>query len=160
MGFRLRHSDGPGGDDPAGAAGPLQCSLRNLPATSNLLGKLPLAVRHADGWIFPREVLEALEADEDVILPARYSVSAAPGGVAVAAVTRRDTAEVRRRLGDRLEEQGVPLAGLTLHDDPRRLRHAIPLRGDLREAMFGDTPSGVSASGWGSRRDGAVTATA
>ena len=44
-------------------AAPLTCSLRNLPvATSDVLGKRRLSVRHDDGWTFPRDVLEALES--------------------------------------------------------------------------------------------------
>ena len=49
--------------------GPLTCNLRSLPATSAMLGKLRLAVRHQDGWTFPRDVLEALEALREVPLP-------------------------------------------------------------------------------------------
>jgi hypothetical protein len=51
--------------------GPLACTLRTQPATSDLLGKRRLAVRHDAGWTFPRQVLEALEALEAVPLPAR-----------------------------------------------------------------------------------------
>src|SRR5205085_11111154 len=52
-------------------AGPFDCSLRHQPATTNLLGKLRLAARHDGGWTYPRDVLEALEADDAVPLPAR-----------------------------------------------------------------------------------------
>jgi hypothetical protein len=37
---------------------PLSCSLRHLPATSNLFGKLNLSVHHEHGWTFPREVAQ------------------------------------------------------------------------------------------------------
>src|ERR1051326_2080798 len=67
---------------------PLSCELRNLVATSDLLGKRRLSVRHADGWTFPRDVLEALECVEEVPLPARCGFWAVPGGVAVEVVTR------------------------------------------------------------------------
>jgi phenylacetate-coenzyme A ligase PaaK-like adenylate-forming protein len=53
-------------------AAPLTCSLRNLPAaTSDLLGKVRLSVRHGAGWTFPQDVLEALETVDAVPLPAR-----------------------------------------------------------------------------------------
>jgi phenylacetate-coenzyme A ligase PaaK-like adenylate-forming protein len=68
--------------------GPLSCALRHMPATSNLLGKLRLAVQHDRGWIFPREVLEALEGIEEVALPARCGFWAVPGGVAVEVVAQ------------------------------------------------------------------------
>lgn len=59
--------------------GTLTCELQNLQATTHLLGKLRLAVRHEGGWTFPREVLEALEGCEDLPLPARYGFWAVPG---------------------------------------------------------------------------------
>ena len=46
--------------------GPVDCSLRRVPATTNLLGKARLSVRHDDGWTFVRDVLDALESVEQV----------------------------------------------------------------------------------------------
>ena len=73
--------------------GPFDCSLRHLPATSNLLAKLRLAVRHdcegndwTAGWVFPRQILEALEAVDAVPLPARCGFGAVAGGVEVEVV--------------------------------------------------------------------------
>jgi phenylacetate-CoA ligase len=51
------------------------CRLRHLPATSNLLGKLRLSVRHDRGWTFPRDVLEPLESIEVLPLPASRAAS-------------------------------------------------------------------------------------
>jgi phenylacetate-coenzyme A ligase PaaK-like adenylate-forming protein len=126
-------------------AGPLTCPLGLLPATSDVLGKLRLAVRHGPGpagWTFPRQVLEALEGAalaEAVPLPARCGFWAVPGGVAVEALVRpgrADSAAVRRVVGAQLEAQGVPLRELHLVEDRARLRRPLPLRGDLREASF------------------------
>jgi phenylacetate-coenzyme A ligase PaaK-like adenylate-forming protein len=126
-------------------AGPPACALRHLPATGVVLGKLRLAVRHGagpEGWTFPRQVLEALEAADladAVPLPARCGVRAVPGGVAVEALVRPgqgDLPAVRRAVGARLEAQGVPLRELCLVEDPARLRRPLPLRGDLRERSF------------------------
>ncbi|MBI2761502.1 MAG: hypothetical protein HYX51_08765 [Chloroflexi bacterium] len=65
-------------------AGPLDCELRAQPvATTALLGKRRLAVRHADGWTTPRDVPEALEAVEAAPLPARRGYWSVPDGVAV-----------------------------------------------------------------------------
>src|SRR2546429_480596 len=47
-------------------AEPLTCRMRHLPATSRLLGKLGLSVRHECGWTYPRQIAEALEALEEV----------------------------------------------------------------------------------------------
>ena len=46
----------------ARSTAPPTCALRQQPATSDLLGKRSLSVRHDGGWITPRQVLEALEA--------------------------------------------------------------------------------------------------
>src|SRR6266508_6642053 len=88
--------------------GPLTCALRHMPATSNLLGKLRLAVQHDDGFVFPRDVLEALETLEEVTLPARCGFWAVPGGVAVEVVAQ-DTPNVRRAIEQGLEARGIPL---------------------------------------------------
>lgn len=121
-------------------AGPLACSLRHLPATTNILGKRRLAARHDAGWTTPRDVLEALESSEAVPLPARCGFRAAGDGVAVEAVARPglDTPATRRAITDRLAARGVPLRDLRLVDDPQDLRWPLPLRGDLREATFGE----------------------
>lgn len=115
---------------------PLTCSLRHLPATSNLLGKLSLSVRHEHGWTYPREVAEALEAVEEVPLPARYGFWAVSGGVAVEVVTRGDTPGLRRTIETSLQERGVLVRELRLLEDRSQLQHPMPLRGDLREQAF------------------------
>jgi phenylacetate-coenzyme A ligase PaaK-like adenylate-forming protein len=112
------------------------CTLRHLPATSPLLGKLALSAHHEQGWTYPRQVAEALEALEEVPLPARYGFWAVPGGVAVEVVVRQATLQARRRLETSLQERGVPLQELHLQEDRRQLQHPIPLRGDLREHTF------------------------
>jgi phenylacetate-coenzyme A ligase PaaK-like adenylate-forming protein len=124
--------------------GPPGCSLRHLPATSNLLGKLRLSVRHADGWTFPRDVLEALEALDDVPLPARCGMWAVRGGAGVEVVVRDRSAAARGAIAAQLEAHGVPLEELRLVDDPAALRFPLPLRCDLREASFRPPPAGVA----------------
>jgi phenylacetate-coenzyme A ligase PaaK-like adenylate-forming protein len=117
---------------------PLTCELRNLGATSDLLGKRRLSVRHDTGWTFPRDVLEALECVEDVPLPARCGFWAVPGGVAVEVVTRAgDGAVLRRVIGDQLESRQVPVRQLYLREHRDELQRPLPLRCDLRETSFG-----------------------
>jgi hypothetical protein len=101
-----------------------------------LQGKLRLGIRHDQGWTFPRDVLEALEAVAEVPLPARCGFWAAPGGVAVEVVAQPDAPGLRRAIERSLEERGVPLQELHLVDDRSRLRRPLPLRCDLREAVF------------------------
>jgi phenylacetate-coenzyme A ligase PaaK-like adenylate-forming protein len=122
-------------------AEPLGCELRNLPATTDLLGKRRLSVRHADGWTFPRDVLEALECVEDVPLPARCGFWSVPGGIAVEVVTRSSDAVIRRVIGDQLESRHVPVRELHLREHPGELQRPLPLRCDLRETSFGGRPA-------------------
>jgi phenylacetate-CoA ligase len=138
------------------------CELRHLPATGHLLGKLRLAARHEHGWTFPRHVLEALEAVDDVPLPARCGFWAAPGGVAVEVLARTDSGESRRRIERGLEEHGVPVRALNLVRHSRQLRRPLPLRCDLREVTFHDAwesvdpVAGPALDSWlGARSDGA-----
>src|SRR5690349_14656563 len=115
---------------------PPTCSLRHLPATGPLLGKRSLSLRHDRGWTFPRTILEALEELEEVPLPARYSVRAVPGGVALDVVVRAENSRVLHRIENALLEHGVPVRHLHLLTDPAHLSHAHPLRCDLREQTF------------------------
>lgn len=125
------------GDVAQRLAEPLTCRLRHLPATSRLLGKLDLSVCHEGGWTYPRQLAEALESLEEVPLPARYGCWAVPGGVAVEVVVRQATPQARQRIETSLEERGVPLQAVYLMEDRSQLRHPMPLRGDLREPVFG-----------------------
>jgi phenylacetate-CoA ligase len=117
-------------------AWPLTCALRQLPATTDILGKRRLAVRHAGGWVFPRAVAEALEAVEEVPLPARYGFWAVPGGVAVEVVAQADVLSVRRRIEQSLIDWQVPVCELHIVTDPTQLSRPFPLRCDLREHSF------------------------
>jgi phenylacetate-CoA ligase len=117
-------------------SGPLTCELRNLPATSGLLGKQRLSVRHDDGWTFLRDIVESLEELDEVPLPARYGYWAVPGGIAVEAVVRSNTAETRRRIDDALHQRGVPVRSLRLVESPAELERPLRLRADMREGSF------------------------
>lgn len=124
------------------------CHLRHLPATTCLLGKRRVAVRHERGWTFPRDVLDALESLDDVPLPARYGMRAVGDGVAVEVVVRRRTERVRRAVERGLGEAGVPLETLVVVEHPDELEHAVPLRCDLRELGFHTRArTGVARSG-------------
>jgi phenylacetate-CoA ligase len=117
-------------------AGPLTCNLKHWPATSDLLGKLRLSVRGPDSWIYPRQIREAVEAIEEIPLPARCGFWAVPGGVAVEVFVRQANDALYQKLGQCLEKQSVPVQELRLVEDPGQLQHPLPLRSDLREAQF------------------------
>ncbi len=120
--------------------GPATCSLRALPATTDLLGKLRLAVRHDVGWTYPRAVLEALEAVAAVPLPARCGFWAVPHGVAVEVVVRSTTPTVRQAVEKALADHGIPVQELHLVEEARHLRQPLPLRCDLQELGFPPRP--------------------
>ncbi len=128
--------------------GSFNCSLKNLPAVSNVQGKLKLSVKHDGGWTFPRDIMEALEGEDladEVPLPARFSFRAVPGGVGIEAVIRlgADPKAAGRKVRIALEERGVPLRELHLLTDKSRLRNPFPLRGDLRETSFSTPVTGM-----------------
>ena len=114
------------------------CELAHMPATGKILGQLRLAVHPDRGWTYPRDVLEAVEGLEEVPLPARCGTWAAPGGVAVEVVVRRNAPEAARTIRASLEQRGVPVREMHLAEDPRQLRHPWPLRCDLKELLFAD----------------------
>jgi len=120
----------------------LSCSLRHLPATSNLLGKRSLAVHNDQGWTFPRQVLEALEAIEELPLPVRCGFWAVPGGVAVEVQCRATTPELHQKITGSLHAWGVPVQALHLLERGQPLQHPLPLRCDLREQSFTDPAPG------------------
>jgi phenylacetate-CoA ligase len=117
-------------------AGPLNCPMAGFPATTRLLGKQRLSVRHDAGWTLVRDVAEALEAVEAVPLPARYGFWPVPGGVAVEVVSRSDGPAPRGEIEDSLAAHGVPVRTLRLCADRDQLSRPLPLRCDLKETSF------------------------
>ena len=112
------------------------CELRALPATSRIVGKLRLAVRHDGGWTFPRDVVDALEEVEDVPLPARYGFARHEDGVRVEVVARTTAPVTRAAIAASLECRGIPLRELRVVTELSELRAPLPLRCDLREHTF------------------------
>jgi phenylacetate-CoA ligase len=128
----------------------LDCDMAGVPATSEIQGRLSQLVRHDEGWTFPRQVLEALEALDAVPLPARYGTWAVPGGVAVEVVTESSTAKVRRDIEGMLGQSGVPLRELWLCEHSSELRHPRVLRCDHKEARMAPV-RGVTARAMAAR---------
>jgi phenylacetate-CoA ligase len=111
----------------------------------NVLGKRRLAIRHTDGnWTTPRQVMEVLEADTNVPLPARFSLSADEDGVMLQVVTRNQDSIAYRRLDAALQFAGVPIRKLVLCSTSAELTNPYPLRGDLREYTFNHTSDNTS----------------
>jgi phenylacetate-coenzyme A ligase PaaK-like adenylate-forming protein len=118
-------------------AEPPDCELSTIPATSPILGKLATSIPHAAGWTFQRDVAEALDALDEVPLPARFGLRARRDGVAVEVVAREDGPDAHRRIAAALERR-VPLRGLRVVTDPASLEDPLLLRADLREHSFAD----------------------
>lgn len=121
--------------------GRLECNLRHTPAAGRIRGRLRFAVQHDRGWTLPADVLDALEADEAVPLPARHGFWAVAGGVAVEVLSRTDDRRVHESISTRLLERGVPLRRLHLTTDRAGLRQPIPVRADLQETAWNSDPS-------------------
>src|SRR5207244_10512241 len=76
----------------------------HFPYTTLFRSKLARSIPHSGGWTFHRDVAEALEALEEVPLPARFGMRAAgDDGVAVEVVAREDDTRTRRRIATALE---------------------------------------------------------
>jgi phenylacetate-CoA ligase len=119
-------------------AEPPDCELSTIPATSHVLGKLARSIPHAGGWTFHRDVAEALDALEEIPLPARFGMRAdGDHGVAVEVLAREDGVRTRRRIAAALEPR-VPLRALRVVTDPAALEDPVLLRADLREHSFSD----------------------
>jgi len=73
-------------------------------------------------------VLEALEAIEDIPLPARCGIWQRDNGVGVEVVARSDSAVTRRHVTDALEARAIPVRELQVVTDQAELRHPLRLR--------------------------------
>ncbi|MFC4534656.1 hypothetical protein [Sphaerisporangium dianthi] len=112
---------------------PPTCELAAVPATSDILGRyegpLSLQVPH-------RQVLEILDAEPDVALPARYALLPEPGGPVLHVLAEHRSPRLLARLEDAATARGLEVGGIVLHDEPDRMPPTPPLRADLREHSF------------------------
>ncbi|MFB7594191.1 phenylacetate--CoA ligase family protein [Streptomyces sp. NPDC056160] len=111
------------------------CELAHLPATSEILGRWTGPLSTA---LTTRDLLDLIEAEPEVPLPARYAVTEQPGGGALVhlLVPALPATALRARLEERAAAAGLPLAGLVLYDDRSAMPPTSPLRADLREHSF------------------------
>ncbi|WP_446039293.1 phenylacetate--CoA ligase family protein [Streptomyces sp. SID1121] len=115
------------------------CELAHLPATSPVLGRWsgPRSVA-----VPTRSVLNLLESEPDVPLPARYALADGPGAddpvstVLHVLVRRLPATALLGRLEERATAAGLALDAIVLHDDPATLPPTGPVRADLREHTF------------------------
>lgn len=82
-------------------------------------------------------MLNLLESEPDVPLPARYALADRPGGSVLHVLVRQlPAAALLGRLEERATAAGLALEGIVLHDDPATLPPTGPVRADLREHTF------------------------
>ncbi|MET9365045.1 phenylacetate--CoA ligase family protein [Streptomyces sp. NPDC006632] len=124
------------------------CELAHMPATSAVLGRWS-GPRSAE--LPTRALLDLIEAEPQVPLPARYTLTEEPGGgVHLHLLVRAlPAAGLLGRLEDRATAAGLPLAAIVLHDDRADLPPTAPLRADLREHTFESARTAGSRTGSG-----------
>ncbi|WP_439947968.1 phenylacetate--CoA ligase family protein [Streptomyces sp. BBFR109] len=135
------------------AAAP-DCELAHLPATSEILGRWTGPLSAA---VTTRDLLDLVEAEPEVPLPARYALTERPdGGAELHLLVRALPARaLRARLEERIAAAGLPLTGLVLYDDRTALPPTAPLRADLCEHTFETAPSPPGARTVGATGSGA-----
>jgi phenylacetate-coenzyme A ligase PaaK-like adenylate-forming protein len=118
---------------------PPTCELSHLPATSPILGRFtgPLSLR-----IHTRRILELLESERGVPLPARYSITEDRDQAVLHVLVGKNTAQVTPRLEERAGELDIPLDGIKTYEDRDDMPPCAPVRADLREGTF-------ELRGWG-----------
>ncbi|MEU3563292.1 phenylacetate--CoA ligase family protein [Kitasatospora sp. NPDC006786] len=132
-------------------AEPPTCELAHLPATSEILGRWngPLS-----RTVTTREVLDLVEAEPEVPLPARHALTEGPDGPHGPArlhllVDRLPATALRGRLEERAHAAGLRLSDIVLYEDRAAMPPTAPLRADLREHTFDtlDTPGTAGGPG-------------
>lgn len=106
----------------------LDCEMRNIPATSKILGRM------TDATISTRAVLDLLQGEPALPLPTRYAVDD-EGGVLYVVGNPEDTA-LSERLHERVAGLALSIRGVVVVDSPERLPAPCHLRADLREHSF------------------------
>lgn len=109
------------------------CEMAGITASSDILGRYDGPVSLAAP---ARSVLEVLEGDRGVPLPARYCLVDTAAGPLLHVVVRHNNAAALSRLEERAARLAPRLAGIVLHDDAEDLPSVVPVRADLRERSF------------------------
>jgi phenylacetate-CoA ligase len=109
------------------------CELSGQPASSAILGRFS----GPSSLLVPtRAILEVLEGERAIPLPARYSLADDPAGPVLHVVAGHPSGALAGRLEERAAYFAPKLSGIVLHDDPAGLPSQVPLRCDLVEHSF------------------------
>jgi phenylacetate-CoA ligase len=113
------------------AAAP-DCELRDVPATSQVLG------RKAAGAAGPitRDVLEVIQSEREVPLPTRYALTGDPDRLLLHVVAPGRSPLLLSRLEQRAADRQLAVHGIVLVDEPGELPAPCRVRADLTEHSF------------------------
>lgn len=107
------------------------CDLRTLPAISRILGRVGVGAGHR-----ARDILDVLEGERAVPLPARHSLTEDSTGVRLHVAVEYPHEQLRSRLEERISERGLGITDVVLVDDVADLPVPCPVRADLREPSY------------------------
>lgn len=116
---------------------PTGCSMAGVPATSPVLGRAALTATAGDRPLYQRDVLEVLESEPAVPLPARWALEAAADGADLHVAVADDDAALLGRLEDAVAERGLPVRKVVLHTDASAMPPPQFARAWLRETTVG-----------------------
>jgi phenylacetate-coenzyme A ligase PaaK-like adenylate-forming protein len=106
------------------------CEMAGIPATSRVLGRMTAEA------LTTRDVLDLLQAEQELPLPTRYALDDTGSGTVLYVVADRISRPLLSRLEERTADLGLPLAGIVLVEDPAELPVPCPIHADLLEHGF------------------------
>jgi len=107
------------------------CELSMLPATSRVLGRIGAGAGHRT-----RDILDVIEGERALPLPARYSLVEDVGGSRLHVVASEPSRVLLDRLESRIAERDLGVSEVILVEDAGKLPVPCPVRADLREHSF------------------------
>lgn len=107
------------------------CELRTLPAVSRILGRAGTGAGRRT-----RDILDVLEGERALALPARYSLVEDVAGCRLYVAAEHPSTGLRARLEARIFERDLGIEDVILVDDVADLPVPCPVRADLREPSF------------------------
>jgi phenylacetate-coenzyme A ligase PaaK-like adenylate-forming protein len=123
--------------------GPPGCELAGQPATTNLLGKADFSPEAGGLRLYQRDVLDLLEGEPAIPLPARYHVELVDDGFDLHVLAPEDDHSVVARLEARAEAAELPIRKIVLTRDECQVRQRFH-RALLRETSVVRSAGGAS----------------
>lgn len=111
------------------------CELAALPATSPMLGKASLCPDPGGRPLYQRDVLELVESEPDLPLPAQYAVAPATDGFALHLLGGSHDTGLGARLLARAARRDLPVTLVTVHREPSTMPPPEFARALLRETV-------------------------